>query len=76
MHTIRLIAKNINTINEYKYLGIEYEEKALKNGVFLLYLFEKDFDTCQYDDWFLNMDIAKEVALNVYGIEKDNWEKY
>lgn len=71
---MRIIAEIINTIYEYKYLSIEYNEKELKNGVFLLYLLEKDFDTCQHDDWFLNIEIAKKVALDMYGIEKNNWE--
>lgn len=73
---MRLIAKVKNIINENRYLGIEYDIEKLNQGVFLYYLLNRDFETCQHDSWFINIEIAKQVALDQYGIRENEWDEY
>lgn len=72
---MRLIAEIKKKNESFRYLGIEYDEKQ-KEGVFLLYLLDADFGTAQYDDWFLNVDLAKYFALKEFEITEESWKIY
>lgn len=73
---MRLIAKVENITDNIKYLGIEYDNENLDHGVYLFYLLENDFETCQHDGWFMNLEIAKQVASDEYGIKENAWKEY
>jgi len=73
---MKLIAKIERVIDNIRYLGIEYDLENLNHGVFLYYLLDKNFQTCQHDDWFLNIEIAKQAAFEGYEVKDDSWEEY
>jgi hypothetical protein len=73
---MRFIAKKEIIEDNIHYLGLEYDEEALGNGVLLLHLLDSSFDSCQHDDWFISIEIAKQVAFEQYGIREGLWEEY
>ena len=71
---MKLIAKIEKVTDNIKYLGIEYDTEKLNHGVFLYYLLDRDFETCQHDDWFMNVEAAKQVAFDGYEVKEDSWK--
>lgn len=53
---MKVLAKIKKSNDNIKFLGIEYNPNNLKQGVYLFYLLENDFNSCQYDDWFQNIE--------------------
>jgi len=73
---MRLIAKVTIINDDIRFLGIEYNENKIEHGVFLFYLLDSDFNSCQNDTWFDNLEIAQQVAFEEYGIAESTWELY
>lgn len=73
---MRLIANVESVTDDIRFLGIQYDENNLTNVFFLLHLHGRDFETCQYDDWFIKLEDAKSAAFEEYGIESSSWELF
>ncbi len=73
---MKIIAKTPHSSDEIKYLAIEYNSENDDTGVFLFYMLENDFKSCQYDTWFENLETAKQAALEEYGIMESDWANY
>ena len=53
--------------------------EGCRNGmhpVFLYYMLDNDFKSCQYDTWFEDLEIAKQTAFEEYGILESDWAPY
>ena len=73
---MKIIAKSSHSSDEIRYLVIDYNSENDDTVVFLYYMLDNDFKSCQYDTWFEDLEIAKQTAFEEYGILESDWAPY